>query len=1468
MSLRRENIFDYISYIQNRLGIWDRKLTPDNLTLLQKIYEGFVNDLPKKDDYILTKKEVEKLNHSIISIVSKSKDDQESLEKSFKNWNKEYQKTKEDSIFKRLGMEDDIVVDPKSKESIILKSIAAVFFLISLYFIFVSIQPITFKRTPFVHSFEVTQTDSLTPVTFKVDTLIDFEYIKYVAHETFWLHKTDQSSIPIELDNGKLYCENSNFGSFQYMATSEENHSISLYVKTRKNFFGWVELQEIILKAVFQKAPPPPPPPSKGVFPKISFQDYPSPSRTLKALEESPKQDNTFIGSYKLPICLLFSLLVWWWLFMKNKKSARKKSKAKFGHPYFWRIELPNAPSIKLCEDVDKKVHLLRGKIPSGRNALNVPQTIRKTVKSGGFVTFQYAEESLKTEYLFLIGYKSQSDHMSKLWSEVALSLNAKDINTSVFRYNSDIRLCYSDQFPNGLSLKELYNHFSNSILVIIGEHYNFLNPFTGKLNNWLHVFENWSTRYLLTSKNYETWDNREVVLGKLFHVLPSKVSSLTWLQTNTDTDKEIKYKAKPYEHILDYNEEFTKSDVDISFTKVQKDWIAACCLFPNLHYDLSLAIGKLVFAHHNKDFSSTEIEEVFSLSWFSVGQIPDEIRTSLIEDFEIRNQELVDKTRSFIANEVKYHNPPYGSHASDWFREGILINELLNKSSQPSSRRREKIEKELNRIYKRGLESDIQLKPTVDSIKNPSLTSRLRHWFSRSKNILNLIATLASFIIPYIILTSLFHQKTCNSYFSDIAETVTLNNELSASFFTITDKAPETSEQVGLCKSELPDGESIYAENLLRANIILDKNYETHPVFRDSDFSSDVYNEDFRNNIAVDIYNKALQHSISLRGVSNADILQDEQSKTVASQFCEKIQQSKSLVNNPDYLKNFDFQDSLEISLRWCADNLDDIEKSIFMGVFGLSKKDVDYNKIINFLEKKSKTKVLELEKLDYSSSQSKVLYFDTNDFELAEDIAAELNILFAKDIVPEYSSLKRNNNNNFILYLIKPPSGREVNNVNVDPDCQSCITKLGFADTELPVFETKIQDIYVTEAGNNCQKQVTWNPPKVSDDCLRSLTSNKNSGDMFPSGEHNVTYTATDQCGNSSTYSFKIFVDCTQERPPTKEVYGIILDSKSGNPVSNAQVQVVTESKNKTTSNSIGEFTLNVLDKKTTFIAISKEGYATKSVPVSTFLMNGRVLLDPDIETKGIQIIGTIVDENGKSLPEVDLLRKDNSVLTTTNIRGNFSFNIPEKKGSFVVTHKGYDREVVNIFTSAVPITVTLKKTDSPSFDVITGTIVDASTEEPLIGASINMMGSAKGTVSGIDGNFSLSVPNKKGFIEGHYTGYRSISLNLENAKMPLVLRLEPGLGLDQVLLKNDLKLRGTVYAGKEPLVGANILIKGTTSGTITDLDGNFILNMPSTNETLKVSFKGYKSKEVKIGSKYWGKDRKQIRELNIKM
>lgn len=70
----------------------------------------------------------------------------------------------------------------------------------------------------------------------------------------------------------------------------------------------------------------------------------------------------------------------------------------------------------------------------------------------------------------------------------------------------------------------------------------------------------------------------------------------------------------------------------------------------------------------------------------------------------------------------------------------------------------------------------------------------------------------------------------------------------------------------------------------------------------------------------------------------------------------------------------------------------------------------------------------------------------------------------------------------------------------------------------------------------------------------------------------------------------------------------------------------------------------------------------------------------------------------------------------------------------------------------------------------------------------------------------------------------------------------------GTNLAIQQQDQKLKGQVIDAQtgDPVIGVNVLVKGTTNGTITDIDGKYELNAPA-GAVLQISFIGYKTVEI---------------------
>lgn len=77
---------------------------------------------------------------------------------------------------------------------------------------------------------------------------------------------------------------------------------------------------------------------------------------------------------------------------------------------------------------------------------------------------------------------------------------------------------------------------------------------------------------------------------------------------------------------------------------------------------------------------------------------------------------------------------------------------------------------------------------------------------------------------------------------------------------------------------------------------------------------------------------------------------------------------------------------------------------------------------------------------------------------------------------------------------------------------------------------------------------------------------------------------------------------------------------------------------------------------------------------------------------------------------------------------------------------------------------------------------------------------------------------------------------------------------IGVYAAFAQQTITVNGTVVSedNGEPVIGASILVLGTTKGTITDIDGHFTLNEIAANAQLKVSYVGMLTQTVKATHK----------------
>jgi gliding motility-associated-like protein len=99
----------------------------------------------------------------------------------------------------------------------------------------------------------------------------------------------------------------------------------------------------------------------------------------------------------------------------------------------------------------------------------------------------------------------------------------------------------------------------------------------------------------------------------------------------------------------------------------------------------------------------------------------------------------------------------------------------------------------------------------------------------------------------------------------------------------------------------------------------------------------------------------------------------------------------------------------------------------------------------------------------------------------------------------------------------------------IDISGNISICSFNVSVNDTSNPVFTNCPADITIS-ANASCEAVVSWTIPTVTDNCMiKNFVGDHYPGEMFPLGTTTITYTATDNSGNTSTCSFSITVNDT---------------------------------------------------------------------------------------------------------------------------------------------------------------------------------------------------------------------------------------------------------------------------------------------------------------------------------------------------
>ena len=356
----------------------------------------------------------------------------------------------------------------------------------------------------------------------------------------------------------------------------------------------------------------------------------------------------------------------------------RRRSKKS---PYIYSLQF-EAPDTSLTREHTfyHAARLLRQRVQSDVRRLDIPATISSTIERGGRLEARYRNITAPPEYLVLIDLPTHRNHHSMQWETIVQGLEHQGLHVARYFFRGDPRVCFQDPAGPKEDLDDLKQRYSGHRLIIIGEGNGLLDPVSGHLNRWTNEFHTWRRLSLLTPIPPKLWSVREIALAKDFILLPATLNGLEALKEHFDTQEKLDLRVwhQKGEHEPLPPKNWQEDDTQTLRRHLGEDvfqWLCACAVYPELHWDLTLSLGSLSCMPDGL-LTEPNILKLIRLPWFKRGAIPDPIRADLVSQLNPAKSKAI--REAIITILEKNPPPPKNTFAYDSYNLTIAIQKWM----------------------------------------------------------------------------------------------------------------------------------------------------------------------------------------------------------------------------------------------------------------------------------------------------------------------------------------------------------------------------------------------------------------------------------------------------------------------------------------------------------------------------------------------------------------------------------------------------------------------------------------------------------------------------------------------------------------------------------------------------------------------------------------------------------------------
>ena len=275
----------------------------------------------------------------------------------------------------------------------------------------------------------------------------------------------------------------------------------------------------------------------------------------------------------------------------------------------------------------------------------DIDTTVKQITQKGETAEPVYKHKRKHHEYLIIAEQDSYKNHLAQFIKTIYKTLLKNNIDVRLFTFDTDPRILYAENNNKKYTINQVFALYGDAVLLYFGSTSLWFNTQDLQIYNWTKILTRWQRRYWFPLNSPDNWHLFEQTGTRIFpNILPVDFNAFEILTKHITSNKnEALMSAKYWTENINYaltniNTKLPLETIALFFSPLHRAWIAACAVYPELNWDLTLELGKYISPKDNNLSTAENILQLLRLDWFRKGYMPPEIRFALLNNWLPQN--------------------------------------------------------------------------------------------------------------------------------------------------------------------------------------------------------------------------------------------------------------------------------------------------------------------------------------------------------------------------------------------------------------------------------------------------------------------------------------------------------------------------------------------------------------------------------------------------------------------------------------------------------------------------------------------------------------------------------------------------------------------------------------------------------------------------------------------------------------